>query len=546
MSNNNLIYVRPETLRISPLHRRSKWGDMAGLRESVVKYGLLQPIIVHTCDDDGLEILAGVRRQQAATDAGLEQVPVIVREVSQDEVIAIQLEENLCREDLHPLDEAELYELAGAGGTAEKVAARHGKTRAHVLQRLQLLQLNDRLQERYRKGELAHAVAYAASRVRRELQEEAVDEMLVVIEERPGSLAEELEDLIWTIKERYMTALSSAPFNCQDDTLPPRPCARCQHRSDAQVELFPELQANQAYCLDRTCFDAKIQTSWERARTEAEAKGLKVVESTERTEYLRPNSVATWGKSGQPRTVEQLVKAAGAVVQPVMVKTQEGGAELRYPRKQVNKLAKEYEAKQGKAKQEPAEKLKEQRRIVAEAYETVMRTFFDRGRDEQLAFLGSGPVWLAMFRCLDYSCRFTPIMEAVTKAHGLPRDEDVEPKGEANARGYVFELLARQVSGGGMPHNDEWPGELRQLGAVLGIDVEKVATAAVKAATKKAPATGRRTKQPVAASKTSPITQGDKKGRARETGTVKQPTKASGKTSPQKRPEKASKPVATT
>ena len=115
---------------------------IAALADSIQRYGMLQPILVRPY---GLnyQIVAGERRWRAARMLGLDEVPVIIREISDEETMEIALIENLQRENLNPLEEAEGYEqlMERFEMTQEDVAKCVGKSRSAVANSLRLLKL---------------------------------------------------------------------------------------------------------------------------------------------------------------------------------------------------------------------------------------------------------------------------------------------------------------------------------------------------------------------------------------------------------------------
>ncbi len=118
------------------------------LAESIRLHGILQPVIVRP-KGKRYQLLAGERRCRAAQLAGLEDIPALVKELSDREMMELSIVENLQREDLNPLDEARGYEqlMKQLGLTQEEVAQRVGRSRPHVANTLRLLQLPQALQE---------------------------------------------------------------------------------------------------------------------------------------------------------------------------------------------------------------------------------------------------------------------------------------------------------------------------------------------------------------------------------------------------------------
>lgn len=117
---------------------------LAELVASVKEHGILQPLVV-TPKNGGYEIIAGERRYQAAKAAGLKELPVIIRDVTEQEQLELALVENLQREDLNPLQEADAYQrlLDEFNITQDQVAKRVGKSRSYVANTLRLGHLPD-------------------------------------------------------------------------------------------------------------------------------------------------------------------------------------------------------------------------------------------------------------------------------------------------------------------------------------------------------------------------------------------------------------------
>lgn len=118
---------------------------LAELADSIAAVGVIQPLIVRPMVGGGYQIVAGERRWRAAQSAGLTEVPVIIRELSDKEVDEIALIENLQREDLNPVEEAEGYRhlMSEYSMTQEQVAQRVGKSRPSVANSVRLLELPD-------------------------------------------------------------------------------------------------------------------------------------------------------------------------------------------------------------------------------------------------------------------------------------------------------------------------------------------------------------------------------------------------------------------
>ncbi|HEY3376108.1 MAG TPA: ParB/RepB/Spo0J family partition protein [Armatimonadota bacterium] len=132
------------------------------LADSIKQYGILQPLTVRR-RDGGFELIAGERRLQASGKAGLTEVPVLVRECSDEEMLALALVENLQREDLNPMEAARSYaQLTEEFGLSQtEVAERVGKNRSTVANTMRLLALPDPIQSAVGEGKLSEGHARA-------------------------------------------------------------------------------------------------------------------------------------------------------------------------------------------------------------------------------------------------------------------------------------------------------------------------------------------------------------------------------------------------
>lgn len=123
-------------------------ASLQSLAESIRSHGIVQPLLVRR-RGDGYELIAGERRWRAAKLAGLEKVPVVVKEVPDDSLLEIALIENIQREDLNPIEEAQAYKklIETVGLTQEALASRVGRDRSYITNYLRLLRLSDDLQQ---------------------------------------------------------------------------------------------------------------------------------------------------------------------------------------------------------------------------------------------------------------------------------------------------------------------------------------------------------------------------------------------------------------
>ncbi len=136
---------------------------LSELAESISKHGLLQPLLVRPIALGGYQIVAGERRYRACRMAGLKEIPVIIREMNDTETMELALIENLQREDLTPLEEAEGYSvlMREHGFTQDEVAQSVGKSRPAVANALRLLNLPESVAQYLKDGSISAGHARA-------------------------------------------------------------------------------------------------------------------------------------------------------------------------------------------------------------------------------------------------------------------------------------------------------------------------------------------------------------------------------------------------
>lgn len=159
-----IVEIPLAEIRPSPFQPRKRFDDkkLDELAASVRAQGILSPVIVRQILG-GYELVAGERRLRAAERAGLERIPAVVREMSNAEMLEVALIENVQREDLNPIEEAEVYRrlIEEFGLTQEGMASRVGKDRASIANALRLLKLPDSIREDLIEGVMSAGHARA-------------------------------------------------------------------------------------------------------------------------------------------------------------------------------------------------------------------------------------------------------------------------------------------------------------------------------------------------------------------------------------------------
>ncbi|HET9904680.1 MAG TPA: ParB/RepB/Spo0J family partition protein [Xanthobacteraceae bacterium] len=177
-----------ELLKPNPRNPRRHFAqaELDELAESIRQRGVLQPILVRTAKEaaDCYEIIAGERRWRAAQAAGLHEVPVVVLEATDKQSLEYAIIENVQREDLNPIEEAEGYAALGEqfGYSADEIAKLVGKSRPHVANTMRLLKLSDPVKQLVRSGALTagHARLLVGQPNALEIAQEIIDRGLNV------------------------------------------------------------------------------------------------------------------------------------------------------------------------------------------------------------------------------------------------------------------------------------------------------------------------------------------------------------------------------
>jgi ParB-like chromosome segregation protein Spo0J len=211
-----------------------------------------------------------------------------VRELSDFEARELAATENLQRDDLHPIEEAEAYEglllkpVNGGefkpprtqGYSVDELAARIGKSRGYVFGRLKLLSLIPEAREAFFEDKLTASVALMVARMPAQQQEKALPELLRGWAGEPFSARQATENL----HRNYMLALKGAVFNIADADLVATAgsCHTCPKRTGASPDLFEDVTSADT-CTDPACFNAKVKAHGEKQISLAREKGLQVV-----------------------------------------------------------------------------------------------------------------------------------------------------------------------------------------------------------------------------------------------------------------------------
>lgn len=317
--------------------------------ESVRQHGVMSPLLLRVWPANqpiaatyahgfpAYEIVAGERRYRAALAAGIEVVPGLVRDLDDRQVVELQMVENLQREDLVELEEAEGYHLMmrDYGYTADDLAARIGKSKAYIYGRLKLLDLCEKARDAVRAGEIPASIGLLIARIpAKALQMQALADV------SQGEMS--ARTAAAHVRARYMLELKSAPFPRDDAQLLPKAgtCTDCPKRTGNQVDLFSDVD-NADVCTDPDCYRDKRTAHMRREQAKIEARGGKVISGKEAEELMPYGGDHIGGgfaklsekcydirtDDGDFPTYAQLAKRAG--IEPVVVVNEKKGVMVK-------------------------------------------------------------------------------------------------------------------------------------------------------------------------------------------------------------------------
>lgn len=266
-----------KNVRQRPLDERK----LEELTESVRLKGVLEPVMLRPLEGDELELVFGYRRYRAAQRAGLDTLPAMVRELTDSEVLELQLAENIDRADMHPLDEADGFAklLKFPGYDAQRVAEKIGRPVAYVARRLKLLALGKQSRDALDVGDISLEVALLLARIPVEkLQDEALEHITEGSYMRRGEGVMKAAEAAKVIEEHFMLRLAEAPFDITDANLVPKAgaCSTCPKRTGTQAELFADVKSPDL-CTDPTCHRTKLDALWQIRSKEHKAAGGEVL-----------------------------------------------------------------------------------------------------------------------------------------------------------------------------------------------------------------------------------------------------------------------------
>jgi ParB family chromosome partitioning protein len=244
-------------LDTSPLNYRKSFPrkELDELAADISQHGIISNLVVRRSESCRYELVAGERRFRAAKIAGLEEVPVNIVTLTDQEVIEIQLSENLQRSDTHPMEEAFAIErLQSVYKNIDEIVLRIGKSKAFVYKRLKLLSLIEPIQDLFMADKCTVQQAYEIATISSESQKDFFEEYCMDWKEDEDFEMPETSHAL----DRFRYDLTEAPFDTNDQELIPTmgACNSCPFNSAAVNSLFPEM-AKEAICSNKECYNKK-------------------------------------------------------------------------------------------------------------------------------------------------------------------------------------------------------------------------------------------------------------------------------------------------
>ena len=264
MEEIRITHIPLHQIDVSGTNPRKTFDQVAleELAQSIYEKGVLQPIIVREKKSGRYEIVAGERRYRAAklveeTYADRNSIPAIIRELSEEEVLEIQIIENLQRKDVHPMEEALgfLHLTTIKKMDVKEIAARVGKNPSYVAQRLKFNDLIEPIQKVFYNGQLKVKDALVIAAM-------SVDTQEAFYKEEIKGESGEIEFSRWSM-DKYRHQLNNAPFDIENPDIDKKAgaCTGCPYNSGAGNLLFPE-EAQNPICRNPRCYENKCELNF--------------------------------------------------------------------------------------------------------------------------------------------------------------------------------------------------------------------------------------------------------------------------------------------
>lgn len=233
-SINSLIEIKLTEIKVNPNQPRKSFSKetISELAETIKLHGIIQPIVVKKIDD-GYELVSGERRFRASKEAGFHKIPAIIKNYSDKESLEIAIIENIQRENLNPIEEAEAYQvlIEKNGLKITELALRVGKNRSTISNMIRILQLPDSVKDLIKQGKISEGHARPLLSIGDKKKLEAYAQQIA----EKGTTVREVEEYVsglWETKTDLKTKRDNQdPFIAQYET-------KIRNKLSAKIKLL--------------------------------------------------------------------------------------------------------------------------------------------------------------------------------------------------------------------------------------------------------------------------------------------------------------------
>lgn len=288
----DVLNMTPTMVSVHDLFQCEVWHRQAyshidELAKSIATTGLQEPLLVRPRDDGSYEVVRGNRRRLALMKTGATQVPVFIRDMTDEEVL-IATAWDLDRDGLSPLEEADLYDTFRRQGlTIEEVASKVSREVAMVRRRLTLIALIQEAKDELAACRLDAGAAEELALYAPDVQRRALPQVAAPTDNTRGMMLRG-QTREW-LKSKYSLRLADAKFDKKDLSLVPAcgSCVECPKRSGAQKDLFPDMTDDR--CVDVDCWETKTLAAWDIRAAFLRSNGKKVLSADEARALFTPS-----------------------------------------------------------------------------------------------------------------------------------------------------------------------------------------------------------------------------------------------------------------
>lgn len=282
-------------IRPSPTNPRKYFNPVSlnELADSIDQVGLINPITVRPVppkEANGImyELVAGERRWRGSKIAKKPTITALIKELTDEQVLEIQLIENDSREDVKPVEQGRAYRRLHDDfkHSVEDIAEKTGRSTKYIRDRMSLGSLCAAAEKALDEDEINFGVALQLARMPAALQPDALKKVLPRFEGQPTTVASARS----LILQDFMRPLGKAPFDTASTSLTKAPaCHACPKRTGAQAELFADVKSDNL-CTDTACYKAKVDAHWVNLSKDAKASGQQLLTEAETKKAFYPDS----------------------------------------------------------------------------------------------------------------------------------------------------------------------------------------------------------------------------------------------------------------